>query len=154
MTRIGVISDSHGLPANALAEAAQALRAQEVQRLIHLGDGERDGAALAERLGVPLTAVAGNCDEGSRLAREVTLNAGCHRLLLMHGHRACSTLGVLLRAQEVAAGVALFGHTHAPLSEWRDGVLLLNPGALRDGRFAVLSLDADRAEARLLLTGR
>ena len=42
------------------------------------------------------------------------------------------------RAQEVGAKIACFGHTHHAAAEWKDGILLLNPGALCDGRYAIL----------------
>ena len=36
----------------------------------------------------------------------------------------------LSAARRSKADVLLFGHTHVPLAEYRDGVYLLNPGSL------------------------
>ena len=51
-----------------------------------------------------------------------------------------SLLSLYYRAQEVGACVACFGHTHSAMARWEGGILLLNPGSLRDGRYAVLEI--------------
>ena len=52
-------------------------------------------------------------------------------------------LGPLLgRAREVGAALAIFGHTHIQTLEGHEGILLLNPGALRDGAFAIVEIDS------------
>ena len=52
-------------------------------------------------------------------------------------------------AEELGARAALFGHTHAPFAGYAGGVLLVNPGALKDGRYAVLRIAEDAIEPRL-----
>ena len=53
-------------------------------------------------------------------------------IFAVHGHRYHVKNGLLsLRyaALEQGAHIALFGHTHCPYCEFRDGLWLLNPGA-------------------------
>ena len=40
--------------------------------------------------------------------------------------------------------VALFGHTHQPFAGYVGGVMMINPGALKDGRYAELHIDKGR----------
>ena len=38
------------------------------------------------------------------------------------------------------ADIALFGHTHTPVTYYEDGLWLVNPGSIRNGDFAVVDL--------------
>ena len=96
----------------------------------------------------PLIAVAGNCDMFSSQQRMARAAYGAHRILAVHGHLQDVKYGydrLSYYAEEVGANIALFGHTHEAYAGWMGGVLLVNPGALMDGRYAELVLDGDRA---------
>lgn len=139
--RLCVVSDSHRR-----REALRLLAAEEetCDAFVHLGDLTADAEYLRELTGRPVYSVRGNCDLGSRLPDELTLEEEGARLLLCHGHERRVKEGLyplLLRAREAGVQAALFGHTHAPLCEWEQGILLLNPGALRDGRYARLVIE-------------
>lgn len=152
MHKLLVVSDSHGASEKLLAMLASAVKREGVSRLIHLGDGERDGQRLAALMDLPLTAVRGNCDDPSALPGEVTLTLGGVKLLMRHGHRLgvkSTLIRLLLRARELDARMALYGHTHLPRADIEHGILLLNPGALMDGRYALLRLDAGAATYEL-----
>ena len=83
--------------------------------------------------------------------REITL--GKYKVLITHGHYYYVSLGVEeLRRQAVARGyqVAMFGHTHKPYLETKDGVTILNPGSLsyprQEGRRpSYMIMDIDEA---------
>ncbi|MEA4898982.1 MAG: metallophosphoesterase [Christensenellaceae bacterium] len=139
MIRLGLVSDSHGAAMN-IARAAEALRG--VDALIHLGDVSADAGRFEALLRVPVHAVRGNCDVYSATApEEMTLTVEGIRLLLTHGHRLRVKQGLLAlacRARETGAQAALYGHTHVPSVERAGDILLLNPGALLSGRYAVL----------------
>jgi len=120
-------------------------------RIFHLGDGWRDAEALARLFPeIPLDQVPGNCDLGRSESAEKLLTVAGRRILLCHGH----TLGVkyaltaaVARARERGADVLLFGHTHRPLADIRD-VVLLNPGSIgapRRPTYGLLELDGERA---------
>ena len=139
--RVGVLSDSHGYSGrlNTILMAMEA--SGPLDALIHLGDGYHD----LRDLGVPLPPVyqvAGNCDFFRSDTLDVVSLAGA-RLLLTHGHHQrvkqdLDGLFSLAAAEKVQA--ALYGHTHFQKMEIRSGVLLLNPGAAMDGKYAVLQI--------------
>jgi len=151
MTKFAVLSDSHGAR-HLFKSIENALRAAGAERLIHCGDGERDADELADELGLPLYSVAGNCDGASGKPGEIVLNIEDVKLLIRHGHRLrvkSSLAPLACRARETGAKVAIFGHTHIPELIEEDGVLCLNPGAMRDGCYALLTIDGERVSAQL-----
>ncbi len=157
--RLGVLGDTHGE-----LRAARALigRMGAIEILLHTGDYHEDAMLMAhwpELAGVAVHAVLGNGDYGQDGPRQALLDLAGHRILLVHGHR----LGVKQGLQQLVAealrrqaDVAVFGHTHVPRLEERDGVLLLNPGSTRYPRLeapasaAVLELAPGKREAELL----
>lgn len=138
MIRLALVSDSHGA-AGFLEQAVPRLR--DCQALCHMGDTARDGVRLAERLGIPCHAVAGNCDVFPTAPRELTLTVEGFRILLTHGDRygvKRSLSRLSFRARAAEADIVLYGHTHIPSVD-RDGpILFINPGALMNGRYALL----------------
>ena len=123
--RILVLSDSHGNRAGLRAAA---------ETVFFLGDGLSDLEAVWPAFsGRTLVAVQGNCDLRP-LQPEVELRR-CGGVLVAatHGHRfgvKHTPARYTAWAKEHGAQVALFGHTHEPLSCYEDGLYLLNPGTL------------------------
>ena len=148
-TNIGVISDTHGL---LRPEAVAALRGS--QAIIHAGDvGRQEILAALEQI-APVTAVRGNIDTAPWARRLPVTN-----VLEADG----STIYVLHNVDEldldpVAAGfdAVIFGHSHRPLIEWRNGVLFFNPGSAGPRRFNLpismgwLLLDQGKLTAELI----
>lgn len=128
--KILVVSDSHGNVEN----LCRAVDREHPDMVFHLGDGWRDAEHLRRRYpNLPLEQVAGNCDLHRGGNTRIILSLEGRRLLLCHGHtfRVKSGLHFLLReALEQGADTALFGHTHTPFTELREGVLLFNPGSI------------------------
>lgn len=149
--RLAVISDSHH--AKARVESFARLAAREgFDAVVHCGDGESDARWLSEKLPMPVRFVAGNCDFLADARREECFSLGGVRLFVAHGDRYGVKYGLerlSYRAEELGARAALFGHTHAPFAGYAGGVLLVNPGALKDGRYAVLRIAEDAIEPRL-----
>ena len=156
MTRVGVFSDSHG-DHRALDELLAQMG--HIDAACFLGDIARDAAHLEERLAQmphrpPLYAVRGNNDFACALPDERLAELGGVRIYMTHGHRITSPMALAYRAQECGAAVALFGHTHAPLCEYAQGVLLLNPGSAGNGcrggraRASVLEIDGSALRVR------
>ena len=129
--KLCVFSDSHGISDNML----HAVYVEEPDAVIFLGDGERDLKPMRRRYpNLPIHAVCGNCDVGFSLPDKLLLTLEGVRIFAVHGHRHDVKydrgLDYLLRsALHEQADVVLFGHTHVPYCERREGVLLLNPGA-------------------------
>jgi putative phosphoesterase len=125
---IGVISDTHGL---LRPEALAALHGSDY--IIHAGDvGHPDILAKLAKI-APLTAVRGNVDRG-KWARELpetnVLQVGSVAIYVLHD---VSRLDLEPRAAQFAA--VIFGHSHCPSQEMRNGVLFFNPGAAGPRRF-------------------
>lgn len=136
--RMLVLSDSHG-------DAFSVLKAIERQSnadlIIHLGDGERDFKYC--HIEKPSIQVKGNCDWGSDLPAFKVTNECGYTIYCTHGYAEMVKYG-LSQLQTAARGfnadVALFGHTHTPVTYYEDGLWLVNPGSIKNGDFAVVDL--------------
>lgn len=147
MTRLGVISDSHDRSLW-LERWLELAKRERYDGVFHLGDYDSDARWLAKRLDAPMISVAGNCDMFSKLPRMARAAYGPHRILAVHGHLqdVKYDYGKLsYYAESQNANIVLFGHTHTPFVGYVGPVLLMNPGALMDGRYGELVLDGDRA---------
>jgi len=153
--RMVVCGDTHGHIAGIKAEIE---KLDGLDYLIHTGDYYRDGILLAESLGVEVRAVAGNCDIGVKGPREEVFSWAGHRFLLTHGHlyRVKNHLiSLRLRAQEVAAAVVVFGHTHQVYCEKVNDILFINPGSVsyprlhQQGTYVVLEVNEQGIQGRI-----
>jgi putative phosphoesterase len=128
MSRIGVISDTHGL---LRPEALRALAGADL--IVHAGDVGGPEVLEALRTVAPVVAVRGNNDRGAwagALAATEVVEAGGRTLYVLHDLK---TLDLDPRAAGFDAVIA--GHSHHPRIERRDGVLYLNPGSAGPRRF-------------------
>jgi putative phosphoesterase len=145
--RILVVSDTHS---NEQA-LYQAIEEQPTAKLIfHLGDGIRDAENAAERYpDREFRMVKGNCDWGHFRGTDVNLEiVGRQRVFMTHGHRYNVKMGmyrVTSAAREQNADILLFGHTHQPLTDYEDGLTILNPGSLSYGHPTYGLLDITEA---------
>ena len=152
MTRLGIVSDSHDRGIW-LERYLEVCKREKYDAVFHLGDLNSDARWLQRRMDTPLIAVAGNCDFWSEQARMARASYGEHRIVAVHGHLQDVKYGyerLSYYAEEQNATIALFGHPHQAYAGWVGGVLLVNPGALMDGRYAELTLDGKRAVPMLL----
>jgi uncharacterized protein len=128
MHRVGVISDTHGL---LRPEALVALEGSDA--IIHAGDVGNVEVLHALRQIAPVTAVRGNNDHGAwaeRLPLEARATIGAARILVIHDVAALAS-----DPSAASLDVVVFGHSHQPACERRDGVLYLNPGSAGPRRF-------------------
>jgi putative phosphoesterase len=128
--RIGVVSDTHGYLDAHVLEAFSG-----VDHIIHAGD-IMDAATLDALAAVaPVTAVAGNMDDGKlgKLPREVAGEVGGVRFIV--GHKRKRLLKRLSNGKIEGIGkhdlpeLVVCGHDHLPAVEWVDGTLYLDPGS-------------------------
>lgn len=127
--RILIVSDTHG-EGELLNRVVEREGADHV---IHCGDFCTETHRLPRG---PLTVVQGNCD-WEEISGEARWEGGGFRFFVTHGHGfrvGSSLLPLQYRAREIGAQIACFGHTHVPLSEMVEGVLLINPGSLAEPR--------------------
>ena len=125
---IGVISDTHGL---LRASAWRAL--QDCDHILHAGDVGDPDVLVQLRAIAPVTAVRGNCDRGAWAERLPWTTVACFPGLSVR------LLHVPDQLERAASGVdmVVYGHTHQPDHERRDGVAFLNPGSAGPRRFAL-----------------
>jgi putative phosphoesterase len=125
---IGVISDTHGL---LRPEALAALRA--VDLIIHAGDvGTADVLGRLRDI-APVYAVRGNVDSAGAVAAlpaTELVAAGPRLLFVLHDIAE-------LDLDPASAGFAavIYGHSHQPAIETRNGVKFINPGSAGPRRF-------------------
>ena len=146
--KIIVVSDSHCERGMLLSLAEEIAMRGDVDAIIHLGDVESDAKWLHERLNIPVYSVPGNCDFNLSDPAERVITLEGVPMLLCHGHtlRVKYTLDSLAyRAEELGVKLALFGHTHQPFAGYVGGVMLLNPGALNAGKYAILEIEKGNA---------
>jgi putative phosphoesterase len=158
--RIGILSDTHDRAARA-GRAAERLRAEGAERLIHCGDVTGPDVVFAvHAAGLPAAYVFGNCDHDRSALRAAfeavgatcldaggVLELGDKRVAVTHGDDTRAFRRLLAARPDYL----LYGHTHEPLNE-RDGpTRQINPGALhRARRYTVVVLDLERDEARFV----
>jgi hypothetical protein len=128
--RIGVISDTHGLLRPQTVEALKG-----VSLIIHAGD--IGAPEILENLGriAPVRAVRGNTDRGEwarALPSSEVVEVGEVHLYILHD---LHTLDLDPKAAGFAA--VIFGHSHRPHLERKNGVLFLNPGSAGPRRFTL-----------------
>jgi hypothetical protein len=125
---IGVISDTHGLLRD---EAVEALRGAE--HILHAGDiGDSDILDELRQL-APVTAVRGNVDT-EKWARKLPLTevievAGVS-IYMLHNLDELD-----LKPEAAGFRVVVYGHSHQPKMEEKNGVLYFNPGSAGPRRF-------------------
>jgi putative phosphoesterase len=128
---VGLISDTHGL---LRPEALDALTGSDF--IVHAGDiGDEEVLAALSRV-APVTAVRGNVDTqdwARSLPDTEVLEVGASaRLYVLHNIED-------LDIDPAAAGLhaVIFGHTHKPGTQVKDGVLYVNPGSAGPRRFSL-----------------
>ena len=132
--RIGVISDTHGL---LRPEALEVFAG--VDHILHAGDIGGEDVLEALRALAPVTAVAGNVD-GFRCGEagpEARVTLGGLRFYLVHilDRPARPRPEVAAALREKQSDVIVFGHSHLPHDERRDGFWFFNPASAGPRRF-------------------
>ena len=147
--KIGVISDTHGL---LRPEAVNALRGSD--RIIHAGD-VGDPAILEELSKLaPVTAIRGNVDRekwARRLPPTDVLEAAGVAIYVLHNLEELD-----LKPESAGFAAVVYGHSHVPEQETKNGVLYFNPGSAGPRRFRLpvsvgrLIVEAGKLRAEIL----
>jgi putative phosphoesterase len=125
---IGVISDTHGL---LRPEALAALQGSDY--IIHAGDiGDPQ---ILEKLAAiaPLTTVRGNVDHGEWVKEIPATNVLeiCETsIYVLHNLQELD-----LKPEAAKFAAVIYGHSHVPKQEYKNGVLYFNPGSAGPRRF-------------------
>jgi uncharacterized protein len=130
-TRIGLISDTHGLLRE---EALSALHGSEL--IVHAGDVGDPTILPRLRKIAPVVAVRGNVDTEAWARRDLpetaVAEAGDVSIYILHDVHA-------LDLDPAAAGfqIVVSGHSHKYLESEKSGVLYINPGSAGPRRFTL-----------------
>ena len=152
VTRLGLISDTHGLLRPSVHEAFTG-----VGLILHAADVGGDEILDELALIAPVHAVYGNTDDrgNPRLRETIDMVIGGLRIHVSHGHELGSPKPEKLLAR-YAADVIVYGHTHQQLVVQADGRLIVNPGAAGPARFdlkpsvGILEISDGIANARIV----
>jgi len=147
--RIGLISDTHGLVREEALATLDGCR-----HIIHAGDIDTPGVLEKLRRLAPVTVVRGNNDRGTwadSIPVFDVVEFGVVSVYVRHDEAE-------LDIDPVAAGfrVMVFGHSHRPMVEAREGILFVNPGSAGPRRFKLpiavgeLLISGDRVDARII----
>ena len=138
--RLGIVSDTHlprgnrALPDDCLERLAAA------DAILHAGDFmELSVLEEIEAFGPPVHAVRGNVDSAelqARLPLVRTVEADGARIAMIHDAGPADGRLARMRRRFPEADAVVFGHSHLPLHEERDGFAIFNPGSPTERRRA------------------
>src|ERR1700690_3443962 len=146
---LGLISDTHNL---LRPEALAALHG--VDQILHAGDIGAQQILDQLRSIAPLTAVRGNVDThpwSRTLPQPELIEAEGQAIYLLHD---LPQLDLKPEAAKIAA--VIYGHSHQPKIEEKNGVLYINPGSAGPRRFnlpvsvATLEIKQGKLKAELI----
>ena len=147
---VGVISDTHGL---LRPEALAALHGSDY--IIHAGDvGD---PAILDKLAeiAPVTAVRGNVDHGAwaqKIPATNVLEVGEVSIYVLHSIQELD-----LKPEAAKFAAVIYGHSHVPKQEMKNGVLYFNPGSAGPRRFKLpvsvgrLTIENGKIKAKILV---
>jgi putative phosphoesterase len=125
---IGVISDTHGL---LRPEAVKALANSDY--LIHAGDIGDPTILPALTSIAPVTAIRGNVDHdpwARKIPATNVLEIQGVSIYILH-----NLAGLDLKPEGAGFAAVIYGHSHEPKQEMKNGVLYFNPGSAGPRRF-------------------
>lgn len=128
--KVLIVSDTHGRNENLKKVISMT---EPFDCLIHLGDVEGSEERIRKMVNCPVRMVSGNNDFFSDLPREMEFELGKYKVLLTHGHYYYVSLNkeeIRRQARTRDIDIVMFGHTHKPCLDTRDGITVLNPGSL------------------------
>ncbi len=157
--RVGVIADTH-IPQKAARLRDSVLRHfEQVDHILHGGD--LSSLAVLDQLGAyaPVDAVQGNVEQQAvietlPIKRELLIGGIPIGLVHILGERQHYARNA--RREFPDARVVIFGHSHIPYLDDRDGLLLLNPGSATDRRrqphcsVAILTIEDGQPRAEIV----
>ena len=137
---IAVISDTHMPRGRRVLPAACVERLTAAELVLHAGD-VMTAAVLREleAIGPPVVAVHGNVDDmelRKALPPDRVVEAEGARIAMVHDSGPRRSRLERMRARFPDADAVVFGHSHMPLHEEREGFQIFNPGSPTERRRA------------------
>jgi putative phosphoesterase len=136
--RLAIISDTHMPRGMRVLPPACVARLTEADAILHAGDFmELSVLETIRSFGPPVHAVRGNVDSAqlqARLPLTRIVDAAGARIAMIHDAGPATGRLARLRRRFPDADAVVFGHSHIPLLEERDGFTIFNPGSPTDRR--------------------
>ena len=129
-TKIGLISDTHGLMR---PDALRALACSEL--ILHAGDVGKPEILEALREIAPVIAIRGNVDVeawAERLPETEIVKTEAATIYMIHDVNQLD-----LKPEAAGIQIVLSGHSHKPSDTVRNGVRYINPGSAGPRRFSL-----------------
>lgn len=147
--KILIVSDTHRENSNFMKALD---KEKPIDLLIHCGDIEGSEYLYSQAARCATHMVTGNNDFFSQLPSEKLFRIDSHTVFLTHGHRYYASMGpeyLIREALDREADIVMYGHTHKPVAQYENGILVLNPGSLtyprQEGRRpSYIVMDVDR----------
>lgn len=128
--KILIVSDTHGRN-NDFLELIE--NSEKFDMVIHCGDVEGSEYLISAATGCKTVIVQGNNDFFTDLPREVVVKIGKYNALVTHGHTYYVNMSydhLVREAKQRKMDIVIYGHTHRPVIDKQNGILVLNPGSL------------------------
>lgn len=125
---LGVISDTHGLLRKTAVDILK-----DCSLIIHAGDIGNPKILEDLELIAPVVAVKGNCDKGEwtdKIPKVQTIRFGEVYFYIVHDIKDFN-----IDSKNAKINVIVFGHSHKPAIDEKNGILFLNPGSIGPRRF-------------------
>lgn len=149
--KVLIVSDTHGSN-NRYLELLE--RWKNLNLIIHCGDVEGSEYLISKATDCKTVIVQGNNDYFSDLPREIVIEIGKYKAMVTHGHPYYVNRGhdfLIREARKRKVDMVIYGHTHRPVIEKINGILILNPGSLayprQEGRkasYIIMEIEENR----------
>ena len=136
------MSDSHRATRNLFEIVEKHINTTDL--FIFLGDGENDfDDVLALYPDLKYERVSGNSDWYSTYPLYKSITSQGKKIFFSLGHPFHVKFGydeIIRAARTEKADICLFGHTHNQYTNYDDGLYIMNPGAVRDGKYGMIDI--------------
>lgn len=154
--KVTVLSDTH-IPKKAKDLPAAAYKVlQQSDAIIHAGDVVVQEFLDRLKEIAPVYAVRGNNDHGVELPEQLELKLEGVDICVIHDSGDRKGREKRMRKLFPEAKIVIFGHSHIPVNDSYDGMLLFNPGSPTDKRrqakasIGMLQLNNGLFEAKII----
>lgn len=157
--RIAVLSDTHCREGRSLPRFVWE-HLNSVDLILHAGDLTHPGLIDELALIAPVRAVRGNCDSWDvHLPERELFTCEGLKMGLIHGNAGkgkTTPERAYYAFEHDAVDIVVFGHSHMPLMERKNGIILFNPGSPTDKRrepqysFGLITIQQGELQAKHL----
>lgn len=157
---IGVISDTH-VPTRRKNLPDKIFEVfNDVDLILHAGDIESEFVIETLEKLAPVVAVNGNCDSNLGLNDHEVITVEDKRIGLAHGlvYPRGDTQQLYYLARQLDVDIMITGHSHQPMVEKIENILLLNPGSPTQPRMCepsvmLLEINKEKVDVEIVTLG-